>query len=80
MSRASRAVLCQDAARTALNAPRKWPEMERDGDASASMAERLAPLGADAQAVAGYLSSARCSAKTVRALRLLAPSPLIMAL
>src|SRR5450432_2604332 len=45
-SSASRAA-CAHAPRHAFNAPRKWVEMERDGDASASsMRERLAPAGA----------------------------------
>src|SRR5438876_9983566 len=42
MSSASRAA-CTHAPRQALSAPRRWLEMERDGDASASMGGRLAP-------------------------------------
>src|ERR1700712_2276551 len=41
MSSASRAV-CFHAPRQALSTPRRWLENERDGDASASMGERLA--------------------------------------
>src|SRR5260221_2426946 len=41
MSSASRAV-CAHTPRTAFNAPRQWPEMERGGDASAYMGRRLA--------------------------------------
>ena len=37
---------CANASRQALNAPRRWLEMERDGDASASMGARLAPAAA----------------------------------
>src|SRR5450755_4569305 len=44
MSSASRAA-CRHTPRQAPSAPRKWPEMERDGDASASMGERLTPPG-----------------------------------
>src|SRR5260370_10171641 len=42
VSRARRPV-CAHAPRTGCSAPRKWPEMERGGDASASMGGRLAP-------------------------------------
>src|SRR4051794_33936931 len=42
ISSASRAV-CSQALRQALSAPRRWSEIERDGDASASMGDRLAP-------------------------------------
>jgi hypothetical protein len=42
MSSASRAAW-RHAPRHAFSAPRKWPVMERDGDASASMGARLAP-------------------------------------
>src|SRR5471032_2063254 len=42
MSSARRAA-CRHAPRQAESAPRRWPEMERDGDASASMGARLAP-------------------------------------
>src|SRR6478672_10660644 len=41
MSSASRAA-CRHAPRQASSAPRNWPVMERDGDASASMGARLA--------------------------------------
>ena len=45
MSSANRAV-CAHAPRATFSAPRKWPKMERVGDASASMGERLALSGA----------------------------------
>src|SRR5216683_4799693 len=41
ISSASRAA-CRHAPRQALSAPRRWVEMERDGDASAPMGVRLA--------------------------------------
>jgi hypothetical protein len=41
MSSARRAA-CDHAPRHAVSAPRRWVEIERDGEASASMGERLA--------------------------------------
>src|SRR6266404_3075558 len=42
MSSASRGI-CVNAPRAAFSAPRKWADIERGGDASASMGVRLAP-------------------------------------
>ena len=42
MSSISRAAW-RHALRQVFSAPRRWPEMKRDGDASASMRERLTP-------------------------------------
>src|ERR1700730_10776875 len=49
MSSASRAV-CAHTPRTAFNAPRKWPAMERGGEASASMGAKASARLREAQA------------------------------
>src|SRR5450432_3311130 len=52
MSSASRAA-CRHTPRQAPSAPRKWPEMERDGDASASMGGEANAAGRCAQGGTG---------------------------